>query len=424
MVNLSTKQTDAWWLLEDPKIIEVFFGGGAGAGKSWLGCSWQVYRRLTYPGTRGFIGRETLRALEDSTMRTYFDTLERLGLKANEAWTYNAQSHNLLFKNGSEQHFRHMSYMPSDPDEAPEVASRACQVLLSRLRYKHSEGCTPALLYSGNPGESWVKSQFVMDEQGNYINLPDHRARVLGTVMDNPDPTMRDQYARTLEYLDPYDRARLLDGDWSARQKAERPFAFAYDQTKHRVKATRRVNDEHHFSIDFNVEPFSAIAAHIWQDKDGPHFHTFAAAKLQNASIRAMAEWILTICPMRHLIKITGDRGGHSRTISTMGPIRLFDELVKELRISPAQVIVPPNPTHLQSREDCNTVLAAHPDCVIDPICTRLHADFQTVEVDQEGKIIKADRKQASQQADELDCWRYLVNTYLRPWLESQRRKR
>ena len=116
MVSLSPKQTDAWWHLEDPRIKEVFFGGGAGAGKSWLGCVWQIHRRTTFPGTRGFIGRQTLRALEDSTMKTYFDTLERMGLKSGEAWTYNAQSHNLTFNNGSEQHFRHMSYMPSDPD--------------------------------------------------------------------------------------------------------------------------------------------------------------------------------------------------------------------------------------------------------------------------------------------------------------------
>jgi hypothetical protein len=78
----------------------------------------------------------------------------------------------------------------------------------------------------------------------------------------------------------------------------------------------------------------------------------------------------------------------------------------------------------LISREHCNTVLATHPDCVIDPVCTRLHADMQTVEVDGTGEIIKANRNQASQQADELDCWRYLVNTYLRTWLESQRRNR
>lgn len=205
---------------------------------------------------------------------------------------------------------------------------------------------------------------------------------------------------------------------------AGRPFAFAYDRSRHFAKACRRPNDTHYFSVDFNVEPFSSIASHIWKDQQGDHFHTFAAAKLPEASIRAMASWILDVCPMRHLIRLTGDRGGHSRMIGRDGPMRLFNELQKELKISPSQITVPPNPTHLRSREDSNLVLSVHPDCVIDPACTRLHADMQTVEVDGEGKILKSDRSKAAQQADELDCWRYTVNTYLRPWLEAQRRKR
>jgi phage terminase large subunit len=442
MVDLSERQTDAWHHLETPGVIEVFAGGGAGGGKSWLGCVWQIYRRTKHPGTRGFIGRENFTALRDSTMNTYFATLDRMGLKPGDAWSYNAQEHTLRFTNGSEQHFRHMSYMPSDPnydrfgsteytdafvDEAPEVQARACQVLLSRLRYKHTDTCTPALLYTGNPSDSWVKAAFVMDKDGNMIDLPPHRRRVLFTVADNPDKAIREGYARTLEHLDPYDRARLLHGDWTARPKTENPFAYAFDPQRHVGRAQRRPGDVVYFSIDFNVEPFTATASHIWQDAQGHHFHTFAEAALKDASIRSMAEWMRAICPLSQNIKITGDRGGMSRGISTQGPMRLFDMLQKELRVSPNNFLVPPNPTHIQSREDCNFVLTAHPDCIIDTTCTRLISDMRTVEVEQTGtsvKIKKADRSKASQQADALDCWRYAINTYLRRWVEQQRQQR
>jgi hypothetical protein len=127
--------------------------------------------------------------------------------------------------------------------------------------------------------------------------------------------------------------------------------------------------------------------------------------------------------PTAHLIRITGDRGGLNRTIGTMGPIRLFTELRKRLKISEAQLTVPSNPTHMKSREDYNYVLAAHPDYRIDPSCKRLVADHLTVEVDGFGKIIKADRKQAAQQADELDCARYMTNSYLRGWLDQHKRR-
>jgi phage terminase large subunit len=440
-IELSKKQGRAWHLLERPDVLEVFAGGGAGGGKSWLGCVWQIMRRRDYPGTRGFIGRENFTALRDSTMNTYFSTLDMMGLKPGEAWNYNAQEHTVRFTNGSEQHFRHMSYMPSDPnydrfgsteytdafvDEAPEVQARACQVLLSRLRYKHTDKCSPALLYTGNPSESWVKTQFVMDANNNFINLPKHRRRVLFTVADNPDKAIREGYARTLEHLDPYDRARLLDGDWTAQQKADKPFAYAFEERKHVGKAERRPNDAVYFSVDFNVEPFTATASHIWQDAKGHHFHTFAEAALKDASVRSMAEWMRAICPLSQNIKITGDRGGMSRGIGTQGPMRLFDMLQKELRVSPNNFLVPANPTHLQSREDCNFVLTTHPDCIIDTTCTRLISDMRTVEIEQTGtsiKIKKADRSKASQQADALDCYRYAVNTYLRNWITQNRRR-
>lgn len=444
-IHPSKKQAEAWRLLDSPDTIEVFAGGGAGGGKSWLGCLRQTYRRTKYPGTRGFIGRESFTGLRDSTMKTYFEVVSQMGYSSVDHYTYNAQEHTVYWKNGtaeapgSEQHFRHMAYMPSDPDynrfgsteytdafvdEAPEVAQRACQVLLSRLRYKHSEyGIHPEILYTGNPGESWIKYAFVMDADDNLIDLPAHRARVLFTIADNPDEQLRRQYEHTLSFLDPYDKARLLYGDWSAQPNVERPFAFAFERIRHVKRAERRPMDLHYFSLDFNVEPFSALAAHIWNDKQGEHFHTFKAAKLPEASIRAMAEWILDTCPHRHLIRVTGDRGGFSRSLSTSGPIRMFDELRKALKISQAQISVPPNPTHLKSREDSNYILAVHPDCVIDPTCTRLIADMQIVEVDGEGKIIKADRSKAAQQADELDCWRYFVNTYQRGWIDKNKRR-
>ena len=87
-------------------------------------------------------------------MKTYFEVLAQMGYKAGDHYTYNAQEHTVFWSNGSEQHFRHMAYMPSDPDynrfgsteytdgfvdEAPEVAERACQVLMSPMRSKHTQ---------------------------------------------------------------------------------------------------------------------------------------------------------------------------------------------------------------------------------------------------------------------------------------------
>lgn len=433
--ELSDKQNEVWKLLDHPDVVQVFAGGGAGGGKSWLGCLRQIHRRTTYGGTRGFIGRETSTALRDSTMKTYFWLLDAMGYTS-EHYAFNGQHGVLTFTNGSEQHFRWMAYQPSDTnydrfgsteytdgfvDEAPEVPERACEILSSRMRYKHAEyDLHPELLLTGNPGNSWVKRKFVMDARGDLLDLPPHLARVLFTVRDNPDKDFAARYERTLSLMSPYDRARLLDGDWSASPLVENPFAFAFDKSRHVGATAHRENDLHYFSLDFNVEPFSAIVGHIWQDADGHHVTITDEAAIE-ASVEAMARWMMERCPHLHLMRITGDRGGMSRGIGTHGPVRIFEEIRKVLRISSAQMTIPANPTHLQSREDTNFVLANHPHLAISSRCVQLVGDLEAVAVDGAGRIIKSDRSRPDQRADHLDAFRYFVNTYLRRWIKENR---
>ena len=45
-MKLTKKQTKALDALEDKTTTELLFGGGAGGGKSALGCYWQIKNRL------------------------------------------------------------------------------------------------------------------------------------------------------------------------------------------------------------------------------------------------------------------------------------------------------------------------------------------------------------------------------------------
>ena len=432
-VELSDKQEEAWHLLDDPGIVEVFAGGGAGGGKSLLGCTRQIYRRLKYPGTRGFIGRESYTGLRDSTMNTYFALVQAMGYRSGEHYTYNAQEHTVFWANGSEQHFRHMAYMPSDPDynrfgsteytdafvdEAPEVSARACQVLLSRLRYMHGEyGITPEVLYTGNPGESWIKEQFVMDPQGNVIDLPPHRARVLFTIEDNPDKDLRERYKSTLGYLDAYDRARLLHGDWSAMPKVQRPFAFAFDRAKHIKPFVIDQRAPVWVWVDFNLDPFTALIA----QQQGQRVGIAKEIAVTGGTMQEMAQRIRAIAPNVFMHQYTGDRSGAARRIQAKSTTSMWDDLLSELGARDSQLDLPPNPSHKQSREDTNYVLHHHPDFAIDPSCTGLIYDLERVEVDSDLSIIKSDRTQASQRADFLDDLRYGINTYLGGWIQTHR---
>jgi hypothetical protein len=208
-----------------------------------------------------------------------------------------------------------------------------------------------------------------------------------------------------------------------------RPFAHAWHRDIHVRPVKPRPTDLHYFSLDLNVEPFTCSAAYIYQTSAGQHFETFNEASLMNAGVKQMAEWILSVCPIRHLIRLTGDRNGDNRAVGQDGLVRMFRELQKALAISDAQRKLPANPSHVLSREHSNYVLGEMRDrndstrslCIVDPRCTRLITDMHTVSVDNLNRIIKGDRSNAAKQADALDTWRYFINTYLREWVDQDR---
>ena len=72
-MRLNLKQTKAIDYLEDDVTNEVEYGGGAGGGKSIVGCYWQLKMRLKYPGTRGLIGRASLKTLKETTLNSFFE---------------------------------------------------------------------------------------------------------------------------------------------------------------------------------------------------------------------------------------------------------------------------------------------------------------------------------------------------------------
>lgn len=71
-MKLSIKQTLTLDYLENNNVNEILFGGGAGGGKSILGCYWQIKTRLKYAGTRGLIGRASLKTLKETTLQSFF----------------------------------------------------------------------------------------------------------------------------------------------------------------------------------------------------------------------------------------------------------------------------------------------------------------------------------------------------------------
>jgi phage terminase large subunit len=226
------------YLSNDSSVNYVLYGGAAGGGKTMLGCTWQILRRLKYPGTRGLIGRAKLDTLKKTTVATFLEVANRIGLVAGKEFTYNQQSHIIKFMNGSEIILADLFLYPSDPymtdlggleitdfliDEAAEVSEKAFNIVSSRVRYKLNEfNLVPKGLITCNPSKNWIYNQFYLPYKND--SLPEYKAFVQALPGDNLHlPT---SYVQSLTRLPEVDRKRLLEGDWEYDNSADRLYQY------------------------------------------------------------------------------------------------------------------------------------------------------------------------------------------------------
>lgn len=236
------------------------------------------------------------------------------------------------------------------------------------------------------------------------------KSREVIAQMENEIAAMSPQQVRQEIY------GEFIDG------AAGQLFAHKFDINRH-VKACAQIPTQPiYISIDFNVDPFCAVFAHIWEDHHGPHCWIFREESIKDPTITEMVARIRAVVPHPLLINMTGDRGGASRRLGEKSTASLFDDLARMLGLHSRQLELPANPPHLKSREETNYAFVHHPDLRIDPSCKGLIRDLLSVCVEADGSIIKSDRKKVAQQADLIDGMRYMVNTYLRRWLTQHRR--
>ena len=212
------------WYLKDTVTEEVLYGGAAGGGKSALGCLWLMEMCQKHPGTRWLMGRAKLSNLKQTTLNTFFELAAKLGIS--RQFSYKAQSHTIVWANGSEILLKDLFQYPSDPnfdslgsleisgafiDECSQVAYHAWQMVTSRIRFRLTEnGLVPKMLGSCNPGKNWVYKEFY--KPWRNASLPPHRQFVQSLPADNPH--LHPGYLQSLLRLDRNTRERLYYGNW------------------------------------------------------------------------------------------------------------------------------------------------------------------------------------------------------------------
>jgi hypothetical protein len=226
-IKPTKKQWLAWEKLRDEKTKYILFGGGAGGGKSWLGCEWIFTQAFFCPDTKWFIGREELKRLMASSFITWNKVCKHHKISKDE-WSYNGQYNYIELKNGSRIDLLDLKYLPSDPmyerfgsleytggwiEEAGEVDFEAFDVLKSRInRHKNKEyNILGKILLTCNPNKGWLYSTIYLPHRKG--TLPKEYAFIQSLYNDNPHTA--DSYEDSLKDIrNEATRQRLMHGNW------------------------------------------------------------------------------------------------------------------------------------------------------------------------------------------------------------------
>lgn len=229
-------------------------------------------------------------------------------------------------------------------------------------------------------------------------------------------------FLEMLATIDPYYYKVYTLGQ-PGRRSNNAPFCFAWSRDKHLSTVTNivRWNPKQYTyaTFDFNKRPMSCS---IWQYYDN-RLYGIEAIKLQNSDIYAMCDEILLHYP-NALWLVTGDATGSHTTALVQDNINFYTIIKQKLRLGINQLKIPTvNPPVKENQVLVNAVLAMVPMTVDKDRCKPLIFDFENVRVMPDGSIEKKDRNDPTQQADFLDGFRYLCNTFFQWVLRENVRK-
>ena len=236
-IKPTLKQHLGYQLLDNAVTRFFLFGGGAGGGKSWLGCEWLLRNCYLYPGSKWYIGRKELKRLMSSTYVTWLKVCKHHNIPT-DAWKLNGQYNYIEFVKGKALGSRidllDVKEVPSDPqyerfgsleytggwlEEAGEIPFLAFDVLKSRVgRHLNREyNLVPKTLLTCNPTQNWLFRVFYKPWRDRALS--NDYAFVRSLHGDNPHQP--DTYEAQLASMDDAVlRARLKDGIWEYDQDA------------------------------------------------------------------------------------------------------------------------------------------------------------------------------------------------------------
>lgn len=312
-VELLPAQRKFWEIDHNNKIDVAVYQGGFGSGKTFAGSLLGITLAIKYPRVVGLVGAQTVGLLRDTTLATYIEHLDNLGIEYNFVKSENK----LLFENGSEILFRHLE----EPDklkslnlgfveieEMSDIPYDTFKVLLSRLRQKvrpEWKGFRHRLFGHTNPqvARGWIYQEFVKNPKAGF-------RRILAPSTQNPH--LPEGYLDLLKatYNEEYYRIMVLGED------DDNVTGLVTRGYNNDVQTTNLININPkypiHLTCDFNVDP---MCWYLAQHYDGNVYYLYEIVR-NNASTDGVAQAVCDILKeyKDHPIIINGDASGDNNT--------------------------------------------------------------------------------------------------------------
>lgn len=395
--NARPKQFEALTSVLDGVNKYTLFCGGVGSGKTTLGSHFSLDRIQTNPETIGFIGANTYKQLDQSTLKSFFAYLHKYDIEYtfNKAPKYNYVSqfkkHDgiISFPNGCQIITRSLDNYEDIRgieigwfwlDETRDTKKEAWDVLKARLRCKKSKLLCGMLTSTPN-GYDWMYVEF--EEKPNQLGKNIGHGYVISSTRENRK-NLPENYIEELESsYDPLTAQQEIEGKF-VNTRAGRVY-HQFSRDKNLLEYKYNPNEVIILCVDFNVNPMKWALI----QKSGIKDIVFDELSKNNTYTQQMAYEIKCKYPSGRFI-LYGDYSGNYRDTRS----RTTDiEIIKEvLEISESDVRIKPQPPVNHRIDAVNARLnnvKGERHLFVDPKCIHTIKDFESVVYDKSGKIEK-----------------------------------
>jgi len=423
-LELTPRQSTAFYIAKDGQHRVVVFGGAIRGGKTYWLLLTLTYLCLEYPRSRWVVIRKSLPDLKRTTFPSFASILaDGVG---DYIASWNRETNVVKFTNGSElifmaesfdddkdlNRFKGLEVNGAGLDEVNELQEQTFYKVQERIgSWNKSEGRPPIIcLATCNPAHNWVKT--IIYDRFKDGTLPSKWAFIPSKITDNPH--IPAEYLESLKELPPIQYARFVEGDWDVMDDVVNPFLYEWKDEQHIDDSiVHNPNIPTYISVDFNINPLCALI--IQECPRGAR--VVDEIKIDKGSIDGFCDVVESLKIPSGLLRITGDAMGKGGSIQQRDNSSAYTQIKRRLKLSDNQFIIPANPRHENSRVDCNAALRRLDIKINSKRCKGFVYDCKQVQCDANGSIIKTNRRKLTERADYLDCFRYFVNANLKRYL-------